>query len=114
MSVFEGLELIVSFNNLQKSLTELSGGQRSLIALGLVLALLKFKPAPLYILDEVDAALDLNHTQNIGKMLRKSFQTAQFIIVSLKEGMWNNANVVFRTSFRDSNSQVQRTENIPK
>lgn len=113
MSVFEGLELIVSFNNLQKSLTELSGGQRSLIALGLVLALLKFKPAPVYILDEVDSALDLNHTQNIGKMLRKSFQKAQFIVVSLKEGMWNNANVVFRTSFKDSNSQVKRTENEP-
>lgn len=114
MEVHQGLELIVSFNNLQKSLTELSGGQRSLIALGLVLALLKFKPAPVYILDEVDSALDLSHTQNIGKMLRKSFQNAQFIVVSLKEGMWNNANVVFRTSFRDSNSHVQRTENIPK
>ena len=35
---------------------ELSGGQRSLIALSLVLSLLKFKPAPIYILDEVDAA----------------------------------------------------------
>ncbi|OHT02533.1 Structural maintenance of chromosomes protein 2-1 [Tritrichomonas foetus] len=112
-SVFDGLELIVAFNNLQKSLTELSGGQRSLIALGLVLALLKFKPAPVYILDEIDSALDLNHTQNIGKMLRRSFQKAQFIVVSLKEGMWNNANVVFRTSFRDSNSCVQRTENTP-
>ncbi len=45
------------------SLTELSGGQRSLLALSLVLALCKYKPAPIYILDEVDAALDLNHTQ---------------------------------------------------
>lgn len=113
-TVFEGLELTVAFNNLHKSLTELSGGQSSLIALGLVLALLKFKPAPVYILDEVDAALDLNNTQNIGKMLRKSFQKAQFIVVSLKEGLWNNANVVFRTSFRDENSHVQKTENVQK
>ena len=36
---------------------------RSLVALSLVLSLLLFKPAPLYILDEVDAALDLSHTQ---------------------------------------------------
>ncbi len=36
---------------------------RSLVALSLVLALLLFKPAPLYILDEVDSALDLSHTQ---------------------------------------------------
>ncbi len=37
----------------KESLTELSGGQRSLLALSLILALLLFKPAPLYILDEV-------------------------------------------------------------
>ena len=35
------------------SLTELSGGQRSLLALSLILAMLLFKPAPIYILDEV-------------------------------------------------------------
>ncbi|KAI8005609.1 Structural maintenance of chromosomes protein 2-1 [Camellia lanceoleosa] len=59
-----------------KSLSELSGGQRSLLALPLILALHLFKPAPLYILDE-------------------------FIVVSLKEGMFNNANVLFRTKFVD-------------
>ena len=85
------------------SLSELSGGQRSLLALSLILGLLSrslslslalslslsrwgsalaavalahamclcvglllFKPAPMYILDEIDAALDLSHTQNIG------------------------------------------------
>ena len=53
----------MGFNNAWKeSLSELSGGQRSLIALSLILALLKFRPACLYILDEIDAALDLAHT----------------------------------------------------
>ena len=52
----------------KKSLSELSGGQCSLLALSLILALLLFKPAPMYILDEVDAALDLSHTQNIGQV----------------------------------------------
>ena len=37
----------------KESLTELSGGQRSLLALSLILAMLLFKPAPIYILDEV-------------------------------------------------------------
>lgn len=50
---------------------------RSLVALSLVLSLLLFKPAPLYILDEVDAALDLSHTQNIGQMLRTHFTHSQ-------------------------------------
>lgn len=61
----------------KESLGELSGGQRSLVALALVLAMLLFKPAPLYILDEVDAALDLSHTQNIGIMLKEHFRHSQ-------------------------------------
>jgi structural maintenance of chromosome 2 len=108
--VSEGLEVKVAFNGVWKqSLTELSGGQRSLLALSLILSLLLFKPAPMYILDEVDAALDLSHTQNIGLMLKTHFSASQFIVVSLKEGMFNNANVIFRTRFVDGISQVSRT-----
>lgn len=108
--VLSGLEVHVAFGGKEKeSLSELSGGQRSLLALSLVLSLLLFKPAPMYILDEVDAALDLSHTQNIGKMLRKHFGQSQFIVVSLKEGMFTNANVIFRTKFVDGVSTVTRT-----
>ena len=111
-SFLKGLEVKVGFNGIWKqSLTELSGGQRSLVALSLILAMLKYKPAPLYILDEVDAALDLSHTQNIGNMLKAHFKNSQFIIVSLKDGMFNNANVLFRTKFVDGVSGVVRTVN---
>jgi hypothetical protein len=109
-TVLEGLEVKVAFNGVWKeSLTELSGGQRSLLALSLILALLLFKPAPMYILDEVDAALDLSHTQNIGHMIRTHFGKSQFIVVSLKQGMFSNANVIFRTKFVDGTSTVTRT-----
>mmetsp|Transcript_16265 Transcript_16265/g.44167 ORF Transcript_16265/g.44167 Transcript_16265/m.44167 type:complete len:1112 (-) Transcript_16265:405-3740(-) len=105
----EGLEIKVAFGGVWKaSLSELSGGQRSLLALSLVLALLLFKPAPMYILDEIDSALDLSHTQNIGHMIRTHFPHSQFIVVSLKEGMFNNANVLFRTRFVDGTSTVAR------
>lgn len=107
-----GLEIKVGFNGIWKeSLGELSGGQRSLVALSLVLAMLKFSPAPIYILDEVDAALDMSHTQNIGHMLKAHFTSSQFIIVSLKDGMFNNANVLFRTRFEEGVSAVTRTVN---
>ena len=110
MEAWEGLEVKVAFGDEWKeSLTELSGGQRSLLALSLILALLLYKPAPMYILDEVDAALDLSHTQNIGNMLKTHFSQSQFIVVSLKEGMFNNANVIFRTKFVDGVSTVTRT-----
>ncbi|ORY04728.1 putative SMC2 protein [Basidiobolus meristosporus CBS 931.73] len=108
-TLMEGLEVKVCLGGVWKqSLTELSGGQRSLIALSLILALLQFKPAPMYILDEIDAALDLSHTQNIGQLFRSRFKGSQFIVVSLKEGMFNNANVLFRARFRDGISMVER------
>ncbi|XP_037653948.1 structural maintenance of chromosomes protein 2 [Choloepus didactylus] len=108
-TVLDGLEFKVALGNTWKeNLTELSGGQRSLVALSLILSMLLFKPAPIYILDEVDAALDLSHTQNIGQMLRTHFTHSQFIVVSLKEGMFNNANVLFKTKFVDGVSTVAR------
>ena len=78
MSLLDGVEFKVGFGEVWKeSLTELSGGQRSLVALSLILSLLLYKPAPLYILDEVDAALDTSHTQNIGLMIKKYFKHSQ-------------------------------------
>ncbi|XP_054664845.1 structural maintenance of chromosomes protein 2 [Grus americana] len=110
-NVLDGLEFRVALGNTWKeNLTELSGGQRSLVALSLILAMLLFKPAPIYILDEVDAALDLSHTQNIGQMLRSHFRHSQFIVVSLKDGMFNNANVLYKTKFVDGVSTVTRYE----
>lgn len=96
MQAWEGLEVKVAFGDVWKeSLSELSGGQRSLLALSLILSLLLFKPAPMYILDEVDAALDLSHTQNIGNMLRTHFSQSQFIVVSLKVRL-SESDIVYR------------------
>ncbi len=63
---------------------------------------------------QVDAALDLSHTQNIGRMIKTHFPYSQFIVVSLKEGMFSNANVLFRTKFMDGVSTVTRTANDRK
>ena len=53
--------------------------------------------------------MDLSHTQNIGRMIKTHFPYSQFIVVSLKEGMFNNANVIYRTKFVDGISAVTRT-----
>ncbi|KAH3670795.1 hypothetical protein OGAPHI_001311 [Ogataea philodendri] len=105
--VTKGLEVRVKLGNVWKeSLVELSGGQRSLVALSLIMSLLQFKPAPMYILDEVDAALDLSHTQNIGHLIKTRFKGSQFIVVSLKEGMFTNANRLFKVRFQEGTSVV--------
>eukprot|EP01130_Rhizamoeba_saxonica_P016492 TRINITY_DN7634_c0_g1_i2.p1 TRINITY_DN7634_c0_g1~~TRINITY_DN7634_c0_g1_i2.p1 ORF type:complete len:1204 (-),score=347.18 TRINITY_DN7634_c0_g1_i2:45-3431(-) len=112
-SILDGLVVHVAFGGVWKeSLSELSGGQRSLLALSLILSLLLFKPAPMYILDEIDAALDLSHTQNIGEMLKTHFTQSQFIIISLKEGMFNNANVVYKVKNINGSSRVERTRKL--
>jgi hypothetical protein len=67
------------------------------------MALLQFKPAPMYILDEIDSALDLQHTQNIGRLFRTRFKGSQFIVVSLKEGL-------FKARSQDGTSIVERTQ----
>jgi structural maintenance of chromosome 2 len=43
-------------------------------------------------------------------MIRKYFNKSQFIIVSLKEGMFSNANVIYKVVFKDNRSTVQRLE----
>lgn len=108
-TLMKGLELKVAFNNQwKKSLSELSGGQVSLLALSLILALLLYKPAPIYIFDEIDAALDLSHTANLGLMLKEHFPQSQFIVVSLQDGMFNNANVLYKVSYVNGSSKVER------
>ncbi|XP_071436184.1 structural maintenance of chromosomes protein 2 [Pithys albifrons albifrons] len=114
-NVLDGMAFRVALGNTWKeNLTELSGGQRSLVALSLILAMLLFRPAPFYILDEVDAALDLSHTQNIGLMLQTHFRHSQFVVVSLKDGMFSNANVLYRTSFVDGVSTITRYDQFKK
>ncbi|RIA90914.1 hypothetical protein C1645_768718, partial [Glomus cerebriforme] len=61
----------------------------------------------MYILDEIDAALDISQTDNIGHLIRTRFKGSQFIIVTLKDGMFRNANAIFRTRFRDGTSVVE-------
>ena len=107
--LMKGVQLRVAFNGVwKKSLSELSGGQSSLLALSLILALLRYKPAPIYIFDEIDAALDLSHTANLGLMLKQEFPESQFIVVSLKDGMFTNANVLYRVSYVDGSSKFER------
>lgn len=50
--------------------------------------MLKFKPAPIYILDEVDAALDLSHTQNIGAMIKTHFKESQVNLQLAHDVYW--------------------------
>ena len=59
-----------------------SGGERSLIAIGLILALQRFSPAPVYIMDEVDTFLDASNTELVSKLFHDASRRSQFVILT--------------------------------
>ncbi|CAL5995919.1 Chromosome_segregation ATPase [Hexamita inflata] len=105
--IIKGVQFKIQLGTTNTTLSGLSGGQKSLLALSFTLALLECKPSPIYILDEIDAALDLSHTHSIGRLIQQEFKGSQFIIVSLKEGMFNHANQLFKVRFQDGMSRVE-------
>jgi structural maintenance of chromosome 2 len=107
--IFKGLDLVVFLGEFKKkNLGELSGGQKSILALSFIFSILISKPAPFYILDEIDAALDSCNTENIGKMINKNFFRSQFIVISLKGGLVINANVIYKIKLVPEGSVVTR------
>jgi chromosome segregation protein len=64
------------------SLTALSGGERAMTAAALIFALIKVKPSPFYLLDEVDAALDDANVERLSGMIRELSSEAQMLIVT--------------------------------
>ena len=73
----------------------LSGGEKSLVALSCLFAILKVKPLPLIMLDEVEAPLDPSNVERFAKYIRKFSNTCQFIIVTHRMGTMSNCDVLF-------------------
>merc|ERR1719224_382111 len=71
-----------------KQITNLSGGEKTLASLSLVFALHHFRPTPLYIMDEIDAALDFRNVSIIANYIKERTKDAQFIIISLRNHMF--------------------------
>ena len=66
-------------------------GEKTLSSLALVFALHHYKPTPLYIMDEIDAALDFRNVSIVGRHIKEKTKNAQFIIVSLRSNMFELA-----------------------
>lgn len=70
---------------------EMTGGEKTLSSLALVFALHYYKPTPLYFMDEIDAALDFRNVAIVGKYIKERTKNAQFIIISLRNNMFDLA-----------------------
>lgn len=71
-----------------KQITDLSGGEKTLSSLALVFALHHYNPSPIYVMDEIDAALDFKNVSIIGNYINERTKNAQFLIISLRNYMF--------------------------
>ncbi|BFZ59269.1 Structural maintenance of chromosomes protein 4 [Saitoella coloradoensis] len=74
-----------------KNISNLSGGEKTLSSLALVFALHHFKPTPLYVMDEIDAALDFRNVSIVANYIKERTKNAQFIVISLRNNMFELA-----------------------
>ncbi|KAM5345891.1 hypothetical protein ACJ41O_011752 [Fusarium nematophilum] len=74
-----------------RNISNLSGGEKTLSSLALVFALHHYKPTPLYVMDEIDAALDFRNVSIVANYIRERTKNAQFIVISLRNNMFELA-----------------------
>ncbi|EEQ35516.1 Structural maintenance of chromosomes protein 4 [Microsporum canis] len=74
-----------------KNISNLSGGEKTLSSLALVFALHHYRPTPLYVMDEIDAALDFRNVSIVASYIKERTKNAQFIVISLRNNMFELA-----------------------
>lgn len=84
-----------------KSLSLLSGGEQSFVAIAIYFAILKFKPAPFCILDEIEAALDDINVVKYAQYLRRFTDTTQFILVTHRRGTMDEADILYGVTMQE-------------
>ena len=85
----------------RQPLSMLSGGERALTAVSLLLAMLEVRPVPFCVLDEVDAALDEANVARFAKALRGLAEQTQFIVITHNRGTIEGADALYGVTIGD-------------
>ena len=78
-----------------QNITLFSGGEKALIAISCLFAILRVRPVPMCILDEVEAALDVANVERFAKYLREFSTQTQFIVVTHREGTMEECDLLY-------------------
>ncbi|MDR3214789.1 MAG: chromosome segregation protein SMC [Bacilli bacterium] len=84
-----------------QNLSLFSGGEKALIALSVLFAILKARPIPLSILDEVEAALDQANVQRFAKFLKEFNASTQFIVITHRPGTMEECDVLYGITMQE-------------
>lgn len=85
-----------------QQLSLLSGGERALTAIALLFAILKVRPVPFCVLDEVEAALDDANVDRYARFLKAFSSETQFIVVTHRKGTMEHADVLYGVTMQES------------
>ncbi len=97
-----GLEVIVRLpGKPPRSLAALSGGERVLVALALLFAMLRVHPSPFCVFDEVEAALDDANTKRFATLLRDLATSTQIIIITHNKGTMEAADILYGVTMQE-------------
>lgn len=96
-----------------KNLISLSGGEQSFVAIAIYFAILKLRPAPFCILDEIDAALDEVNVRKYAQYLKNFTDTTQFVLVTHRRSAMEEANVLYGVTMQeDGISKLLKMEQV--
>ena len=96
-----------------KNLISLSGGEQSFVAIAIYFAILKLRPAPFCILDEIDAALDEVNVRKYAQYLKKFTDTTQFVLVTHRRSAMEEASVLYGVTMQeDGISKLLKMEQV--
>jgi len=101
--------LLIEASSRGKTMTNIdamSGGEKTLTALAFLFAIQKFRPAPFYVLDEIDAALDRPNTKKVVELIKKYSPSSQFIVITHNESTIQEAGCVYGVSIEDGESNL--------
>ena len=84
-----------------KTITLLSGGEKAFVATALYFAILKVRPTPFCLLDEIDAALDDRNVERFATYLRGLSETTQFIVITHRRGTMEASDVLYGVTMQE-------------
>jgi chromosome segregation protein len=96
-----GLDMIVRIPGKRSTLNLLSGGEKALAALALLLALFHTRPSPFCLLDEVDAPLDDANAERFASLLKEMAATAQFILITHNKQTMQTADILYGVTMEE-------------
>ena len=97
-----------------KTITLLSGGEKAFVAIALYFAILKVRPTPFLVMDEIEAALDDNNVARFAQYMRTVADKTQFIVITHRRGTMEEADALYGVTMQEQGVSRMLSLNLNK